>query len=118
MSGESMIGSAMGGDTAVWLAIIGVSLTTLVTRGGFVLFGARLRLPVIVERALAYAPACALAAIMAPDLAYVRGELVLSPANPRLVAALASAVVFALSRSMVATIVAGMLLYTALRLAL
>ena len=101
---------------AVWLAIVGVSLTTLVTRGGFVLFGARLRLPLVIERALAYAPACALAAIMAPDLAYVHGTLLLTAANPRLVAALAAAAVFAVSRSMVATIVAGMLLYTGLRL--
>lgn len=118
MSADILAAPDLGANAAVWLAIIGVSLTTLVTRGGFVLFGARLRLPAIIERALGYAPACALAAIMAPDLAYVRGELALGPANPRLVAALASAIVFALSRSMVATIVAGMLLYTALRLAL
>ena len=106
----------MSEGTLVWLSIVGVSLTTLVTRGGFVLFGGRLRLPAVIERALAYAPACALAAIMAPDLAYVRGTLLLTPGNPRLVAALAAAVVFAFSRSMVATIAAGMLLYTVLRL--
>lgn len=101
----------------VWLSLIGVSLTTLVTRGSFVLFGARVNLPAVIERALAYAPACALAAIMAPDLVMLHGTPVIGFTNPRLVAAAVAVLAFLYSRSLVLTIVAGMVAYTAFRLA-
>lgn len=101
----------------IWASIIGVSLTTFATRASFVLFASRLELPAIVQRALGYAPACALAAIMAPDLAYWHGHLALDAGNPRLLAGLAAAIAYGLTRSLVATIGIGMLAFTLLRLA-
>ena len=100
----------------VWTAIIGVSLTTLLTRGSFILFGSQLRLPKIVDKALAYAPACALAAIMVPDLLWFKGRFHLDAANLRLLAACAAALVFFISRSLVLTIVMGMVAFSVLRL--
>lgn len=97
------------------LAILGVSVTTLLTRGSFVLFGRQLKLPLTVERALVYAPGCALAAIVAPDLVYVHGALDLSLTNPRLIAAVAATFAFVVSRSLIATILIGMAVYTGLR---
>jgi len=102
----------------VWLAILGVAGATVLTRATLLLAGDRLRLPALVDRALAYAPACALAAIIVPDLVLSRGALLLAPDNYRLVAALAAAVAFLLSRSLLATIAAGMAVFTALRLLL
>jgi branched-subunit amino acid transport protein len=99
-----------------WLAIAGVTLSTLATRAGLLLLGERVRLPAVVDQALAYAPACALAAIVVPDLAIVGGEVRLDPGNYRLVGALAAAAVYVATRSFVATIAAGMAVFTALRL--
>jgi branched-subunit amino acid transport protein len=99
-----------------WLAIAGVTLSTFVTRAGLLLLGERVRLPAIVDQALAYAPACALAAIVVPDLAIAGGEVRLDPGNFRLVGALAAAAVYVATRSFVATIAAGMAVFTALRL--
>lgn len=100
-----------------WLAILGVVATTLATRSSFILLGDRAKLPPLVERALRYAPACALAAIIAPDLLLRGGALDLGPANFRLLAAAAAAIAFAYTRSILWTIVAGMAVYTVLRLA-
>lgn len=103
-------------ELPVWIAIVGVSLTTLATRAGFIVLGTRVRLPSLVDRALGYAPACALAAIMAPDLAYLHGTLALDLHNPRLLAGIVATLVQVALRSLIATIVIGMLAYTALRL--
>ncbi len=99
-----------------WVAIAGVALSTVVTRAGLLLAGARVRLPAVVDQALAYAPACALAAIVVPDLAVAGGEVRLDPGNFRLLGALAGAAAYLATRSFVATIAAGMAVFTALRL--
>lgn len=99
-----------------WVAIGGVTLSTLITRAGLLLLGERVRLPAVVDQALAYAPACALAAIVVPDLVVAGGEVRLDPGNFRLVGALVAAGVYVATRSFVATIAAGMAVFTALRL--
>lgn len=99
----------------VWLTIVGISLTTFVTRGSFILLGSRLRLPTFVDRALGYAPACALAAILAPELAVMHGGLQLNVQNPRLIAAFVAVICCVASRSMVLTIVLGMATFTLIR---
>lgn len=100
----------------VWVTIGLLTLATLLTRVGFLLFGTRVNLPPAVERALRYAPACALAAIIVPELLFTQGQLNLSWHNDRLLAALGAAIFFFITRSMLWTIVVGMLLYTALRI--
>jgi len=52
----------------VWLAIAALTLCTVVTRAGFLLLGDHVKLPDGVRRALRYAPAAALAAVIVPDL--------------------------------------------------
>ncbi len=100
----------------IWAAIIGLTLTALVTRLSFLVLGERARLPPRLEGVLRYAPACALAAIVVPDLLTVGGQLQLDWHNPRLVAGLCAAGVVLATRSILWTIVAGMGLFTALRL--
>ncbi|MEY5097711.1 MAG: hypothetical protein RJA36_430 [Pseudomonadota bacterium] len=70
-----------------WLAFGLLSATTLLTRGSFILPGEKGRLPPGLQRALRYAPAAALAALVAPDLLLVQEQL--QPFNPRLLAGLA-----------------------------
>lgn len=99
-----------------WAAIGVVTLATLVTRSGLLLLGARLRLPPTVDHMLRYAPACALAALVAPELVLSGGRLDLQPDNLRLLAAAAAALAFMVTRSLLFTITAGLVAFTALRL--
>lgn len=71
----------------LWLAFVLLAVTTLVTRGSFIVIGERGRLPAVVQRALRYAPAAALSALIVPDLLLVQGSV--DPLNPKLLAGLA-----------------------------
>jgi branched-subunit amino acid transport protein len=106
----------MSAQFLTWVAIVGISLTTVVTRGSFVAFAARLRLHPLVEEALRFAPAAVLGAIVVPALTLRHGQVDLSPANPRLIAAVVAALVMWRTRSMIWAIVAGMAAVTLLRL--
>ena len=64
-------GGRMSDPVAGWalaVVIIGLALSTFVTRTSFLLAGAKLRLGHRVEVALRYAPVCTLAAIIVPDI--------------------------------------------------
>lgn len=100
----------------VWLVITGLTAATVLTRAGLLLLGERLPLPPRVQRALRYAPACALAAIVAPDLLLEGARLNLSFSNYRLLAALVGLLTFWGTRSMLWTLASGMAAFTALRL--
>jgi branched-subunit amino acid transport protein len=99
----------------VWWAILGITLATFITRSGPHWLGEQLRIPPTFDSALRFAPACALAAIIAPDLLFVGDDLNLALENPRWMAGLAAAAVFAASRSMMATIIGGMTVFWALK---
>lgn len=102
----------------IWLAIGLVTLATVVTRASFFLLGHRVKLPAKLQHALRYAPAAALAAIIAPDL-FTTGTAI-SPDlwNPKLLAAIGAAAFFLATRHMLGTIMIGMGLFTLLRLVL
>lgn len=70
----------------LWITFLLLGATTLFTRGSFIAIGERGRLPAILQRALRYAPAAALSALVMPDLLLVQG--VVQPFNPKLLAAL------------------------------
>ncbi|HZG22186.1 MAG TPA: AzlD domain-containing protein [Herbaspirillum sp.] len=99
----------------VWGAIVLMTLSTLITRSGFFLFGHAVKLPPRLKHALSYAPAAAMAAIIFPDLVSARGVIDLSLANPKLLAGIGGAIFFAATRHLLGTIVAGMSLFTLLR---
>ncbi|MBP0600271.1 AzlD domain-containing protein [Herbaspirillum sp. LeCh32-8] len=102
----------------VWAAIALMTLSTLITRSGFFLFGHAVKLPPRLKHALGYAPAAAMAAIVIPDLVAVEGMIDVSLANPKLLAGIGGAIFFAATRHLLGTIVAGMALFTVLRLML
>jgi branched-subunit amino acid transport protein len=94
-------------DVTAWVLILGMGAVAFAARALFILPGSRLRMPPIVERVLRYAPAAALAAIVAPDLFRVDGAVELS-LHPRLVAGVLALVVAAWTRHMLLTIACGM----------
>jgi branched-subunit amino acid transport protein len=100
----------------LWLAVVGIGLTGVVTRCSFLLLGERLRLPPLAERALKHAPAAALAAILAPALLLSDGRLDLAPGNHRLLAAIVAGVVMWKRHSILWTMAAGLAAFTILRL--
>lgn len=102
--------------TSIWLVILGMTVVTTVSRAFFLFAGERVNLPERVQRALRYAPAAALAAVVVPDVLTWQDRLVFSFANHQLLAALAGLLWFVWRRSMVETIVFGMLVFTGLRL--
>ncbi len=95
-------------ELEIWLCFGLITLATVVTRSGLLLAGRSLVVPARIESALRYAPACALSAIIAPDLLLADGQLQLGLGNPRLLAGVAGIAIFMLSRSTIGTIFGGM----------
>ncbi|BEV13863.1 AzlD domain-containing protein [Herbaspirillum sp. DW155] len=102
-------------DWYVWGAIALMTLSTVITRSGFFLFGHAVKLPPRVKHALSYAPAAAMAAIIFPDLVTSHGVIEMSLGNPKLLSGIGAGVFFAATRHLLGTIVAGMSLFTLLR---
>lgn len=104
-------------DLEIWITIGVLAVATAATRSSFWLIGHHITIPVRVQEMLRFAPACALAAIVAPDLLLgAKGELHLGFENLKLVAGLSSIGYYLLRRNMLETIVFGMLFFTGLRL--
>jgi branched-subunit amino acid transport protein len=99
----------------IWWTIILLTVATILTRSSFFFLGHAVKLPPKVQHALRYAPAAALAAIVAPDLFLADGVLQLTWANPKLMAGIGAAVFFIATRHLLGTIVAGMAMYSLLR---
>lgn len=93
-------------DATIWGIFILIGLATTLPRASFIVLGNRVTLPLVVQRALRYAPAAALAAIVVPDVLLVSGEL--APLNPKLAAAGAAIAAALLSRNPWLPFVAGM----------
>jgi len=102
--------------TEIWIGLLGLGVVTVFTRSFFLMAGERAVLPDRIQRALRYAPAAALAAIVLPDLMTWHGHFTLAPGNYKLVAGAAGTLFYLVTRRMVGMIVAGMAVYTALRL--
>lgn len=97
-------------------AIAGLTLVTVATRSSFFMLPARIELPGSVERALRYAPACALTAIISQGVFARDHEPYVSVHNNQMWAVFAASLVFARTRSVTGTMAVGMAVFTALRL--
>lgn len=95
-------------DWEVIVAILGLTVITVVTRSFFFLSRRELVLPTWVRRGMRYAPLAALAAVVAPEVLMTDGHLVASWQDPRLWAAATSAAYFFLRKGLLGTIVTGM----------
>ena len=103
-------------DWEIYLVIALLSLATAITRSGFAVFGNRVDMPPRVRAALRFAPACALAAIIVPDLLLLDGQLQLSLDNHKLLAGAVAIVFHLYKKDMLLTILFGMLCFSVLRL--
>lgn len=96
----------MNFDASLWLIFILIGLATTLPRASFIVLGSRVALPSALQRALRYAPAAALAAIVAPDVLVVGGQVEIF--NPKLAAAGVAAATAALWRNPWLPFIAGM----------
>lgn len=99
----------------IWATILGLTVVTLVTRNVFLVLGELLPMPERLQHGLRYAPACALAALLAPELLVQQGALAPTLANRKFVAGLAAVATMLATRSIVATMAVGMAAFTAAR---
>ncbi|CAN7731406.1 AzlD domain-containing protein [Duganella sp. LjRoot269] len=103
-------------DWEIWAVIGALAVATAATRSSFWVVGQHVTIPKRVQEMLRYAPACALAAIVAPDLILADGHAVLDLSNLKLVSGIVATIFYLLRRNMLQTIIFGMAFYTALRL--
>lgn len=106
-------------DWEIWLTIVVLVAATAITRSSFWLVGHHITIPKRVQEMLRYAPACALAAIVAPDLLLSpNGAIQLGLDNFKLIAGIAATGYYLLRRNMLEMIIFGMLVFTGLRIGL
>jgi branched-subunit amino acid transport protein len=92
----------------IWLAILGMGLITFGLRLSFLALSGRLTMPDWLMRALRFVPVAVLTALVVPAIIYREGALSLSLDNERLIAGLLAAIVAWRTRSVLATLAAGM----------
>ena len=95
-------------STPVWLLIVSLSLLTFLLRGAFLVFGSKLTLPASFDRIFRYIPAAILAAFVGPALVKNEGIVDYSFSNPYLLAGFVAIVIAARTKSILITLVVGM----------
>ena len=97
------------------VAILGLAVITVATRGFFLYPERDLPLPAWLKQGLRYAPLAALAAVVAPEIVMQQGHLITTFKDARVYATLAATVYFFWRRGILGTIVTGTLVMVALR---
>lgn len=110
----------MSDDLRIWIIIASLTLITVVTRSLFLMAGSTITIPPSVQRALRFAPAATLVALVLPSLVTLNQELTLDSinpvTNPKLAAGIVAGLVFLYTRHMLLMIAVGMMLFSLLRL--
>jgi branched-subunit amino acid transport protein len=100
------------------VAIIGLTVLTVATRGFFFLGEREIPIPDWLRQGLRYAPLAALVAVVLPEVVMTQGHLVHGWQDARIFAALAAAAYFRWRRGILGTILTGMAVLLPLRLGL
>lgn len=93
---------------ALWLTMIAMGLITFALRASFIAFSDRLKLPFVVQRALRFVPVAVLPAIVVPALVFREGGLELTLSNEKLLAGVLAGIVAWYTKSIIWTLLAGM----------
>ena len=100
------------------LAILGLAVITVATRGFFLYPERDVPMPAWLKQGLRYAPLAALAAVVAPEIVMTQGHLIATFKDARLYGTLAATAYFFWRRGILGTIVTGTLVMVALRIGL
>jgi len=99
----------MNNAALLWITLIAAGLITYAFRLSLILLLGRIQLSPLMRRALRFVPPAALTAIVFPELLIRDGVLQVGLDNPRLLAGLLATVVAWRTKSILWTIVVGML---------
>ena len=100
------------------LAIFGLAVITVGTRGFFLYPEKELPMPAWLKQGLRYAPLAALAAVVAPEIVTTQGHLITTFEDARIYGTLAATGYFFWRRGILGTIVIGTAVLVALRVGL
>jgi branched-subunit amino acid transport protein len=101
-----------------FLAILGLAVVTVATRGFFLFPERELQMPAWLKQGLRYAPLAALAAVVAPEVVMQQDHLLTTIKDARLYAVLAATLYFFWRRDILGTILSGTAVMVALRVGL
>ncbi len=94
---------------SIWFLVVTLSLLTFLLRASFLLFGSKLELSSRFERIFRYVPAAILASLVGPAFVKDAGVVSYSLMNPQLLAGLLAILVAWKTKSILLTLVSGML---------
>lgn len=89
------------------IAIVGLALITIVTRGFFLFPEREVPLPAWLQQGLRYAPLAALVAVIAPEIVMTQGQLITTLRDARLPAVAVATAYFYWRRDILGTILSG-----------
>jgi branched-subunit amino acid transport protein len=89
------------------VAVLGLALLTILTRGFFLIPERELPIPAWLQQGLRYAPLAALMAVIAPEVLLTQGQLITTLMDARLPAVAASTAYFFWRRDILGTILSG-----------
>jgi branched-subunit amino acid transport protein len=98
------------------IAVVGLALITLLTRGLFLFPEREVPLPAWLQQGLRYAPLAALVAVVAPEVVMTQGQLIDTWKDARLPAVAAATAYYLWRRDILGTIVSGTAVLLLLRL--
>jgi len=104
--------------TEALIAVVGLTVITVVTRGFFFLSRREIPLPDWLRQGLRYAPLAAMAAVVVPEVVMKGGQFITTWQDARLFAVVAGAAWFWWQRGILGTILVGMAVLLPLRLGL
>ena len=96
---------------SLWWVMIISGLATFAIRATFIILIGQRAIPPLLRRALYFIPPAVLTAIILPELVLPKGQLNLSLANPNLLAGIVAVLVAWRTRSVLLTIVVGMVVF-------
>jgi len=89
------------------IAILGLALITIVTRGFFLFPEREVPMPAWLQQGLRYAPLAALMAVIAPEIVMTQGQLITTLRDARLPAVAVAIAYFYWRRDILGTILSG-----------
>jgi branched-subunit amino acid transport protein len=100
------------------IAILGLALITIVTRGFFLFPEREVPMPAWLQQGLRYAPLAALVAVIAPEIVMTQGQLITTLRDARLPAVAVAIAYFYWRRDILGTILSGTAALLAIKLLL
>jgi branched-subunit amino acid transport protein len=98
------------------IAILGMALITIVTRGFFLFPERELPLPAWLQQGLRYAPLAALVAVIAPEIVMTQGQFISTWRDARLPAVVVATAYFYWRHDILGTILSGTAVLLVLKL--